>query len=227
MMNSKTNNNDAYDDSDIFREGISPTVYTASTCLFWPNADPDHDGLPPPDWEPPSKEQEDLELNALVIGGQFANIASRPWDAHDTIGLFGLSLLRLARKKQPERLSGRSRDKLFADLEMARQALREGSVGTAEDKLFLDAMDAAFVIANHLGETNEERASRHPHVMLDAIDRLQIAVNTARSHGLYEDIRRRADSRIAEEVGAMVASSLQAAGLLTSQRVANRSRRHG
>ncbi|MCO5089880.1 hypothetical protein [Bosea sp. (in: a-proteobacteria)] len=186
-----------------------------------------YDGLPPDDWDPPSKEQEELDFRAGFIGGQFRSIASRPWDPWDIIGHFGLSLLRLARERRPERLSAIGRDRLLNDLETGRQALFESLDGSVEEREMLEAMDGAFMIANHLAESDEQRAARHPDVMCDAFDRLQIAVNTARSHCLREDLARRADRRITEEVGALVALSLQATGLLTADQVANRSRRHG
>lgn len=213
-MEIKLNNYNDHDDYNS-RNAYIPAPAAADVSPvegLWPvNADEDYDGLPPIDWEPPTREQVELESNADFIGGQFRNIASRPWNPWDTIGHFGLSLLRLARKRQPERLPARRRDKLLSDLLTARFALLEQFAGCPEQPMLAAAMDGAFTIGNHLGETDQERAARHPHVMLDAIDRFQIAVNTARSICLEEDIRGRADKRIIDEVSAMVASALEAA----------------
>lgn len=175
--------------------------------------DETYDGLPPADWIPPSREQVDFDERVLWYHHMLVHMAAYA-DAgalhyHLSLACCGLADL-AARRHRPERITPAKRDDLFRAILEARFTVECRAPDLGAD-VIAAGFDGLLVLANHLVETDEERAARRRDIIYDAFDSVRIMRNLAHNTCLADEIRERAAKRRSATVADIIASALEVA----------------
>lgn len=177
------------------------------------NDSDDYNGLPPVDCGLPSSEQMTFEDDVRWCRHWFARLAvcsdteTPCYDlSHGCLTLASLA----AKRRRPWRISAGQRDDLFRVIIEARFTI-ERRASDLPEGVVTAGFDGLLILANHLAESDAERATRHPDVIRDAFDAARILRNLAHNSCLADDIRERAAKRRSTAVADIIAKAQGAA----------------
>lgn len=165
--------------------------------------DEDYDGLPPPDFEFPTREELQLEDDLAFLIGLLDGIASGVEVAFRADS--AISAVQSGVSKRGARISTSQRDKLLVAIALARGAIVSQFSSSREVWLANAGVDALVGLVCLWAEDDCQRAERHVHARIDMHAYARHLRNACHNLCLLDDIRKRQAERAHETVSALLA----------------------